>query len=197
MQFYKLITCCVIAGSFVACKSGSSEPTFDPSLVSSDSGKNNPAAAAQTANPANANVAPFVPTVNPTATGAPIINTTTTTVQPAVTAEGTNPPHGQPNHRCDIAVGAPLNSPPGKVPPAPVQTNAAAGAKVTQTATMTPVATTTKTAPGMNPPHGEPGHRCDIAVGAPLNSAPKKVDTPIPLPVNMEAAKAAADTARS
>ncbi len=25
-----------------------------------------------------------------------------------------------------------------------------------------------KTAPGMNPPHGQPGHRCEIAVGAPL-----------------------------
>src|SRR5690606_31144410 len=31
-------------------------------------------------------------------------------------------------------------------------------------------ATVQPTAPGMNPPHGEPGHRCDIAVGAPLNS---------------------------
>ncbi|OYX80389.1 MAG: hypothetical protein B7Y83_18505 [Flavobacteriales bacterium 32-34-25] len=28
------------------------------------------------------------------------------------------------------------------------------------------------TAEGMNPPHGEKGHRCDIAVGAPLNSKP-------------------------
>ena len=26
----------------------------------------------------------------------------------------------------------------------------------------------TQTAPGMNPPHGQEGHRCDIAVGAPL-----------------------------
>jgi hypothetical protein len=26
------------------------------------------------------------------------------------TAEGMNPPHGQQNHRCDIAVGAPLDS---------------------------------------------------------------------------------------
>lgn len=25
---------------------------------------------------------------------------------------------------------------------------------------------------GLNPAHGQPGHRCDIAVGAPLNSAP-------------------------
>jgi len=31
--------------------------------------------------------------------------------------------------------------------------------------------------PGMNPPHGEPGHRCDIAVGAPLNSKPATVTT--------------------
>ena len=28
------------------------------------------------------------------------------------------------------------------------------------------------TAPGMNPPHGQPGHRCDIPVGQPLNSKP-------------------------
>src|SRR6218665_1308736 len=25
---------------------------------------------------------------------------------------------------------------------------------------------------GLNPAHGQPGHRCDIAVGAPLSSAP-------------------------
>ena len=30
----------------------------------------------------------------------------------------------------------------------------------------------TQTAPGMNPPHGQPGHRCEIPVGAPLNSKP-------------------------
>lgn len=74
-----------------------------------------------------------------------------------------NPAHGQPGHRCDIAVGAPLNSAPAK--PATTTT--------TQTVTPAP-ATATKTAPGMNPPHGQPGHRCDIAVGAPLNSAPAK-----------------------
>jgi hypothetical protein len=28
--------------------------------------------------------------------------------------------------------------------------------------------TTVATAPGMNPPHGQTGHRCDIAVGAAL-----------------------------
>jgi hypothetical protein len=82
-------------------------------------------------------------------------------VQP--TAAGMNPPHGQPNHRCDIAVGAPLNS-----KPAPTATQVSTEPQVT----MKEVPNTQKTLPGMNPPHGEPNHRCDIAVGAPLNSKP-------------------------
>jgi len=87
-------------------------------------------------------------------------------------APGMNPPHGQPNHRCDIPVGAPLNSPPGKVP--------AKAGKATASPVMIPTQSPVKTAPGMNPPHGQPGHRCDIAVGAPLNSAPAKANTGTP-----------------
>ena len=112
---------------------------------------------------------------------------------PATVAKGMNPPHGQPGHRCDIAVGAPLNSAPAK-PQAtqnksftvtPAQIGAANVKEITgNTAQLT--SGTTKTAPGMNPPHGQPGHRCDIAVGAPLNSTP--VPTPAanatPAPVN-------------
>lgn len=87
----------------------------------------------------------------------------TTTLNPAnatstTVGKGMNPPHGQPNHRCDIPVGAPLSSPPAN----PVATQPVANT----------TASTAKTAPGMNPPHGEPGHRCDISVGAPLSSAP-------------------------
>lgn len=88
---------------------------------------------------------------------------------PAPTAPGMNPPHGQPGHRCDIAVGAPLSSAPAKpkttpqataqIQPAefapPVVKDAAAAANI-------------ETPPGMNPPHGQPGHVCSIAVGAPL-----------------------------
>jgi len=36
-------------------------------------------------------------------------------------------------------------------------------------------------APKINPAHGQPGHRCDVAVGAPLDGsapAPKVVSTP-------------------
>jgi hypothetical protein len=76
-----------------------------------------------------------------------------------------NPQHGQAGHRCDIAVGAPLHrlQPPQIVSLktlAPTYTvNNAAGA-----------ADETPTAEGMNPPHGQQNHRCDIAVGAPLDS---------------------------
>ncbi len=86
--------------------------------------------------------------------------------QPKVTAPGMNPPHGQPNHRCDIADGAPLNSPRGAMPAqqsAPVQTTMPQGQVSNVPAVATP--------PGMNPPHGQAGHLCEIAVGAPL---PKK-----------------------
>jgi hypothetical protein len=47
------------------------------------------------------------------------------------------------------------------------------------TATTTPAApAATTTTPGMNPPHGQPGHICGIAVGAPLNSASKPAAAP-------------------
>ena len=84
-------------------------------------------------------------------------------------AEGMNPPHGQPNHRCDIAVGVPLDSPPGTGKTLP----AASGQNMPLPTTITPTPTVASpTDPGMNPPHGQPNHRCDIAVGTPLDSPP-------------------------
>lgn len=113
------------------------------------------------------------------------------TVQPAATtstpaaanrtASGVNPPHGQPGHRCDIAVGAPLSSPLPNAGNQPIKTSTITsngqvtpGAPVKVTTTNNNPATPTLLQPqqdtpaGMNPPHGQPGHRCEIAVGAPL-----------------------------
>ncbi len=103
-----------------------------------------------------------------------------------VNASGLNPPHGQTGHRCDIAVGAPLNSPPNKTISKSTVTNSAQNSQVPTI--LKPNATTTVvTKPGMNPPHGQTGHRCDIAVGAPLNSAPTKaVSTPTSAVTNSE-----------
>jgi hypothetical protein len=79
-----------------------------------------------------------------------------------------NPKHGEPGHRCDIGIGAPLDSKPTQV----VTTQPAV---VKQTVAI-------KTGKGLNPPHGQPNHRCDIAVGAPLNSKPAPAVNTVPVP---------------
>ena len=86
---------------------------------------------------------------------------------PAKVAAGMNPAHGQPGHRCDIQVGAPLSSPPGN-PQAQQQQAAPPVQQSMQGAPSILNAPSTNTAVGMNPPHGQPGHKCDVAVGAPL-----------------------------
>ncbi len=95
-----------------------------------------------------------------------------------------NPEHGQPGHRCDIPVGAPLDGTPAQAAPA-VQPNIVAqpGTNTTANTSTSPTNTNgprlnvnpapASTTPGtgtakLNPEHGQPGHRCDIQVGAPL-----------------------------
>ena len=74
----------------------------------------------------------------------------------AATMSGANPPHGQPGHRCDIAVGAPLDgSSPVKIAPQSNPAQAQSNSVMGETGKL-------------NPPHGQPGHRCDIKVGDPL-----------------------------
>jgi len=92
-------------------------------------------------------------------------------------AEGMNPPHGQPGHRCDIPVGAPLNSPPAQTnqqtsTPAANQGGFLGSGNAQTSAPAQQAAPAQQTAPGMqgkpNPAHGQPGHRCDVQVGQPL-----------------------------
>lgn len=138
------------------------------------------------------------PNNNTTTTSQPVITTTqpvATVTQPATpvttTAVGLNPAHGQPGHRCDIAVGAPLNSAP--TTPTVTPTTAATNNPVMVKSNPQPVETqkifttptnTTTTAAGLNPEHGKPGHRCDIAVGAPLDSKPNATPAVTATPVN-------------
>lgn len=87
-----------------------------------------------------------------------------------------NPAHGEPYHRCDIEVGAPLNSPPAAQTPVPqaaqqvpanggFNTNPISPSAAPAPSVSSSVATPK---PALNPPHGEPHHRCDLQVGAPL-----------------------------
>ena len=80
----------------------------------------------------------------------------------------TNPEHGQPGHDCSIAVGAPLKA--GAKTSTPVTQQAPAN--VVQTASPQPTTPSTTAAGSgkLNPAHGQPGHDCAVAVGAPLSS---------------------------
>jgi hypothetical protein len=77
-----------------------------------------------------------------------------------------NPPHGQPGHRCDIKVGDPLPSG-SSTSNSPVINTTQKSPVINNTGSV-PVNNNTSTA-NLNPPHGQPGHRCEIPVGAPLN----------------------------
>lgn len=94
-----------------------------------------------------------------------------------------NPAHGAPGHRCDIAVGAPLNSSSAQTQASvpvqqqiiPNQAATTAPTSARQVTQPTTKATTTPAVPmhndkgqKLNPEHGKPGHKCEIPVGAPL-----------------------------
>jgi hypothetical protein len=116
------------------------------------------------------------PIANTNSANTPVVSNTNITVpSPTVTTaktpKGMNPPHGQPGHRCDISVGAPLNSPISANKPAtttPLAGSSNYSVTVPPAAEATTSDATTPTPEGMNPPHGQNGHRCDVAVGAAL-----------------------------
>jgi hypothetical protein len=92
-----------------------------------------------------------------------------TTPQPAPAATGSktvatgmNPEHGKPGHRCDIGVGEPLDS-------KPIEAKIEQKTEEVKTTPVTPaLPAANPDGAALNPEHGKPGHRCDIAVGAPL-----------------------------
>ncbi|HEX8577314.1 MAG TPA: hypothetical protein VF677_13550 [Flavobacterium sp.] len=114
-------------------------------------------------------------TNNPATASAAAQNQAATT-QNIQAVNGTNPPHGQPGHRCDIAAGAPLSGTTVTQPARQQNPDPA----MQQMKVNVPAATAqnTVTPKGMNPPHGQPGHRCDVSVGSPLNSAAAKPAVP-------------------
>ena len=157
--------CAIVASLLIGCKKElqPQESTVDSTTVAVT--PSSPQAAA-----------PGTPQAQMQATPPPVQSQVHATPQSAKVAPGMNPAHGQPGHRCDIAVGAPLSSAPAKPASQMPQTITPAPTQVSQPqATTQPPAILNApaqaTAPGMNPPHGQPGHRCDVSVGAPLPKA--------------------------
>ena len=76
-----------------------------------------------------------------------------------------NPPHGQPGHICEIPVGSPLPTAPAIAASNRSSNAVAAPAANTNSTAAAPAASGTVR---LNPPHGQPGHICEIPVGSPL-----------------------------
>ena len=173
MKYIGCMTSLLILAGLSGCGTGSSDD---------NTGKSNntePVTLSVPATPASSNTAPVVLPATNTPVVGPTSNTVTLgTQQPvkgSVSTAGINPEHGKPGHRCDIAVGAPLDSKPTFAVPSnqPTNNNPTSPVSVNNTTVSTaPVINTNPVAAGMNPEHGKPGHRCDIAVGAPLDSKP-------------------------
>ena len=155
--------------------SGNDSPASDPSIVPVKSA----APPAAIINPLDSMTAPVL-TVPVNGTNGtkqmitPSQNVPTTQPANITSASGLNPAHGQPGHRCEIAVGAPLNSAPAAAPQPVVQTVASPAANAVSAA---PVAAPVPVNSGstnpnakLNPAHGQPGHDCSIQVGAPLKN---------------------------
>ncbi len=113
-----------------------------------------------------------VPATATTTTNEPMV------VNPATTPPELNPAHGLPYHRCDIPVGSPLNTVASAKPATPInrtgtsptlENAARLNGQRTNNPTAPTVANANTTPPKLNPPHGQPFHRCEIPVGSPLN----------------------------
>ncbi|WP_158961869.1 hypothetical protein [Myroides fluvii] len=102
---------------------------------------------------------------------------TPATANEGAVASNINPAHGQPGHRCDIPVGAPLDTPPGggnamQAAPQPATSGQGQPFLVNDDAKNRIIQEQGKPATAnsgkINPPHGQPGHSCETPVGQPL-----------------------------
>lgn len=161
----------IISSSFlIACQSAEEENTATTQNTTTNTPATIPATDTQNAvaGPTAATPPPVAPVVAGPVAAPPPPPKPIAGASPKV-----NPAHGLPGHRCDLQVGAPLPQA-GSAPAAqvvPVAPAGQAGPTVQSIApppppnTGSPISSSKK----VNPAHGQPGHRCDIAVGAPLN----------------------------
>ena len=155
------VAACILATLFFAACSGNDTKGYDDSLSPATSTKPvTPVTIADTLL-SDTSVTRTAATIT-----APVTTTATLSGNMATANAGLNPAHGQPGHRCDIAVGASLSSPINASKPQ-VQT---VSSNNFTTPNSTPSALTSGSGGRLNPPHGQPGHDCSVEVGKPLKN---------------------------
>lgn len=114
--------------------------------------------------------APAATPPSPSSVSVPIPGTVDSSGKQKTVDIALNPEHGQPGHRCEIPVGAPLNSKPedfqnnGATQSQPAATLPAGSPRIEATIPAGGGSSTVK----LNPAHGQPGHDCAVPVGQPL-----------------------------
>lgn len=167
MTYIKFLPALVLLVAATGCGNSSDEETTTTPVNTSSAVQPASTNGADTARIMPVQQQPVVNTVTP-------VNSVNQPSAPVISKAGLNPAHGQPGHRCDIPVGSPLDSKPTQ----PAVNTVSQPATITPTPSPAAPVINTSPAPGgavaagLNPAHGQPGHRCDIAVGAPLNSKP-------------------------
>ncbi len=155
MYLNKILPVFALVSLIAACSPGAENSTDEPSTTSLEA-------------PAEGGTTDGGSVTNPAA--APVQEGTTFKIDGSTAKSGSsltvNPAHGEPGHRCDIDVGAPLNSASTKPAPDAAPTNTAVKPATIGAPTIS--APSAGTSGKLNPAHGEPGHKCEIAVGAPL-----------------------------
>ena len=100
-----------------------------------------------------------LPVVKPTETPVTLETNNPAVPPTSVNNLALNPPHGEPGHDCNIAVGAALNGASNSLnSPLPIMPGS-----------NKPLDNSSTKGVRLNPPHGEPGHDCNIQVGQPLS----------------------------
>lgn len=163
---------CILATLFFVACSGNDSKAYDESLASPTSTKPvTPLTINDTLLSDTGTVRPAaqvaMPTTTPTATSTTLSGNSTTT------KAGLNPAHGQPGHRCDIAVGASLSTPVAASKPQVQSVTSNTTTPSPQLSAPSPVSTPSALSSGsgkLNPPHGQPGHDCAVEVGKPLKN---------------------------
>ena len=165
----KIILPAIILISAVSCNN--SQPDKDISIIPKTAGVNSADSSQIVPLPASgASLTADMPRTVVQATPAPQqLNTPTPgsallqTTAAVKTVAGLNPAHGQPGHRCDITPGAPLSSSPAPKPQAP-------SATITQPTQIQGQRSAVNPAIAVNPPHGQPGHKCDVGANSNLST---------------------------
>lgn len=153
----KLFCISIAALVFASCKNSGNRKLVDPVQSTPTTVTNTPVPPQDSSKPVVVN--------NPVTNVNPVTPATTNTKS----AVALNPDHGAPGHRCDIPVGAPLNSP-ANTTQLPTTAPATNTAPVVATPMLPQPQPATNKNAKLNPAHGEPGHDCAVPVGQPLKS---------------------------